>query len=422
MATGIAASGGSYRDGGSNRFSAWLNRMPPGMPAEYQRFYTLARIGYPLALLVHVAFLVFFWHLGVGVLVAANIASIAVYAAACWWTARGRLKLAFAIALVEITAHAILATVCLGFDSAFGAFLLVALAVTLLAPFLPRPARFALATGFAVLAVALGAYGFRSEPLVRVSADWLTFFFASNGLMLCLCLAMLIAAYEWAADAAEAALQREYERAETLLANVLPEEIALRLKDSPDAIAEEFTEVTVLFADIVGFTRMAEDLAPARIIAMLNDVFSDFDDLVDRHGLEKIKTIGDAYMVVAGLPQPRPDHAAAMASLALDMQQAVSRRRRPDGAPLAIRIGMNSGPVVAGVIGHRKFAYDLWGDAVNVAARMESQGEPGRIQITEQCRRLLEADFVCSEGQQLDVKGKGAMRTHFLESRRADVA
>jgi class 3 adenylate cyclase len=215
-------------------------------------------------------------------------------------------------------------------------------------------------------------------------------------------------------ELATQALAVERAKSERLLLNVLPESIAQRLKESEEVIADAFPEVTVLFADIVGFTPQAERVSPDRTVGMLNDLFSEFDRLTEERGLEKIKTIGDAYMVAGGLPEPSPDHAEAVASMALDMLEVARSHTLSDGEPVKLRIGIDSGPVVAGVIGRRKFIYDLWGDAVNTASRMESHGTEGCIQVTERTRALLGERYRFSQGQRLQVKGKGEMTTYFL--------
>jgi guanylate cyclase len=213
------------------------------------------------------------------------------------------------------------------------------------------------------------------------------------------------------------ALQAEQEKSERLLLNILPVPIAARLKESPEVIADGFAGVTVLFADIVEFTRLADRLSPGEVVALLNRVFSAFDALTQRHDLEKIKTIGDAYMVAAGLPIPRLDHAEAVAEMALDMREEADRCGREVGFPLAIRIGIDSGPVVAGVIGRSKFIYDLWGDTVNTASRMESHGLAGQIQVTGRTYERLKGRYELRERGELDVKGKGPMTTFFLVGR-----
>lgn len=212
------------------------------------------------------------------------------------------------------------------------------------------------------------------------------------------------------------ALKEEQAKSEYLLLNILPEPIANRLKDQREPIADSFDEVTVLFADIVGFTPFSERLPPADIVAFLNEIFSCFDDLTERHGLEKIKTIGDAYMVAGGLPSQKEDHAEAVAAMALDMIQELNRFNKRTGETLDIRIGINTGPVVAGVIGKKKFIYDLWGDTVNTASRMESHGVAGNIHVTESTYSRLSENYEFQERGVIQVKGKGEMRTYFLKA------
>jgi class 3 adenylate cyclase len=209
-------------------------------------------------------------------------------------------------------------------------------------------------------------------------------------------------------------LAEERAKSESLLRNILPTEIAERLKIAPSHIADRFDEVTILFADIVGFTELSSRLSPPELVAMLNRLFTAFDDLAEQHELEKIKTIGDAYMVVGGLPKARDDHAHAVIAMALSMRDAVSEVARQSGHPLAVRIGANTGPVVAGVIGKKKFAYDLWGDAVNTASRMESHGVPGEIQISASTRARVEGAFDLEARGVIQVKGKGELETWWV--------
>jgi class 3 adenylate cyclase len=212
-------------------------------------------------------------------------------------------------------------------------------------------------------------------------------------------------------------LVAEQERSEGLLLNVLPAPIAARLKQGEEVIADGFAEVTVLFADLVDFTRRSRDTTPERVVQVLDELFSDFDRLAERHGLEKIKTVGDAYMVVGGLPEPRPDHAGAVAEMALAVREEVTRHLDPSGRPLAVRIGIDTGPVVAGVIGRRKFSYDLWGDTVNTASRMESHGVAGCIQVTDRTYRRLRDRYRFQRRGPVQVKGKGELVTWFLLGR-----
>jgi adenylate cyclase len=220
---------------------------------------------------------------------------------------------------------------------------------------------------------------------------------------------------------AEAAMELEYERSEALLANILPSTIADRLKDpARNTIADKYDDASVLFADIAGFTERASEMAPDQLIRFLDKLYGDFDALVDKHGLEKIKVSGDSYMVVSGVPQPRADHVEALAALALDMAEAAGLLKDSRGDALPLRIGLASGPVVAGVVGSRRFFYDVWGDAVNVASRMETTDSIGRIQVPEEVYRRLKDDFVLQERGVVEVKGKGLMRTWYLIGRNPD--
>jgi class 3 adenylate cyclase len=208
-----------------------------------------------------------------------------------------------------------------------------------------------------------------------------------------------------------------FARSEGLLLNVLPRSIAQRLKREPGVIADAHDAVTVLFGDVVDFTRFTERTEPARVVGVLDEIFRAFDGLAERHGLEKIKTIGDAYMAAAGLPEPRPDHAQAMAEMAIDMQEAVARVCGPLGLDISIRIGLESGPVIAGVIGRHKFIYDLWGDTVNTASRLESHGVPGRIQVGEAAHRLLSDRYDFEDRGEIELKGKGRRHAYLLVGR-----
>ena len=225
----------------------------------------------------------------------------------------------------------------------------------------------------------------------------------------------------------EDCLRMEQSKSERLLLNILPKEIAEQLKQSSDLlaqsnkevlIAEQFEQVTILFADIVDFTPLSAQTPAKELVNLLNQIFSLFDGLAQRHRIEKIKTIGDAYMVAGGLPMPRRDHADAIADMALEMQSAIGNLRTDNDRSFQIRIGMNTGPVVAGVIGQQKFIYDLWGDSVNVASRMESSGLPGKIQVTDTTYHLLKDKYEFEERGQIQVKGKGETTTYWLVGRK----
>jgi adenylate cyclase len=217
------------------------------------------------------------------------------------------------------------------------------------------------------------------------------------------------------ATRAEASAEFEHERSESLLANILPAAVANRLKSRADqVIADKHEDASILFADMAGFTGWASATAPIDLVRFLNEVFTAFDRLVGRHGLEKIKTTGDNYMVVSGVPVSRSDHAAALVQLALEMLDAARHIQDPHGRDVSIRIGIASGPVVAGVVGMKKFFYDVWGDAVNIASRMESTGVPGRIQVSPETFERVKDQFEFESRGPLDVKGKGKMTTWLL--------
>lgn len=217
------------------------------------------------------------------------------------------------------------------------------------------------------------------------------------------------------------AFQREQERSEGLLLNILPGTIAERLKAGEESIADGYSDVTILFADLVDFTRLTARKTPQELVSLLNTVFSSFDRLTQIHGLEKIKTIGDAYMAVGGLPEPRADGAEAVAEMALDMHSVLQRLAIELAEPLSLRIGIETGPAVAGVIGERKFAYDVWGDSVNTASRMESHGVDNHTQLTENAYRRLKEGYVCEERGTIEVKGKEDMKTFYLVGRRKGI-
>nr|WP_255523566.1 adenylate/guanylate cyclase domain-containing protein [Nodosilinea sp. LEGE 06152] len=215
----------------------------------------------------------------------------------------------------------------------------------------------------------------------------------------------------------ETELRQQRQQADRLLVNILPYRIAQRLKGGARTIAESLDQVSVLFADLVDFTAASSQMTPRQLVKMLNEVFSMFDQLAEFHRLEKIKTIGDAYMVAGGLPTPNDDHAAAIAQFALDICDAIKQFQRPDGKTFQIRVGINTGPVVAGVIGRRKFAYDLWGDTVNIASRMEATGEAQRIQVTPNLYERLKDQFQFEQRGYVAVKGRGQMMTYWLVGR-----
>lgn len=256
-----------------------------------------------------------------------------------------------------------------------------------------------------------------AESPASLPTGFVVTFFVLNVMGVTVSAYVMLAYFVEQRERAHRELESERERSERLLLNVLPEPIAERLKAQPGVvIAEHHDAVSVLFADIVGFTVRSATMAPEDVVALLDQVFSSFDRLADAAGVEKIKTIGDAYMLVGGLPEPRPDHLAAVASTALAMRDEIASIAARSGQDwLAVRIGIDSGPVVAGVIGRRKFIYDLWGDTVNTASRMESHGQPGQIQVTRRVATALGPQFAARPRGTIEVKGKGPMATFLLD-------
>jgi adenylate cyclase len=245
--------------------------------------------------------------------------------------------------------------------------------------------------------------------------EWLrTTFFVLNIAAISTLAVTLLAVFNRQRDQAMHLLAAEQERSEGLLLNILPKQIADRLKAGERRIADSHAHATVLFADLVGSTALALELTPDALIGVLNDVFSHIDDLAQRHGVEKIRTIGDNWMGVSGVPLSRADHALAAVRMALDVRDFIERYRTPERRSLAVRIGLNSGPLVAGVIGKHKFVYDIWSDTVNTASRMESQGMAGRVQVSETTYALVKDDFVCEERGAIDVRGRGPLTTYFV--------
>ncbi len=212
----------------------------------------------------------------------------------------------------------------------------------------------------------------------------------------------------------EISFRLEFDKSERLLQNILPDSIIKKLRENPDSIAERYENCTVLFSDIVGFTGISKSMSAVSVVSLLNDIFSKFDDLAEKYGLEKIKTIGDAYMIVGGLPEPNLNHAENVAKFAIEMMNIIYKYRKENNIELELRIGINSGSAVAGVIGKKKFIYDLWGDSVNTASRMESHGLPGQIQVSESTYQLLKDNFQFEDRGQIEVKGLGLVRSYLL--------
>jgi len=386
---------------------------------DYRTYYSMLLANF-MALLLHLSWIFIFRSLGFTTLSLVNLGSVLIWvfniAILRKW---GAVLTAVVVGSAEVVAHQFLAIYYLGWDYGFQYFLLVIVAFAFMMNFksLVIPV-----TMFVVCLLSFLGFYYRVQywnmPHVDPGEAVRETFLMANVTSAFTILAFMSYVYSEAARNAEAKLELERQKSETLLLNILPFSIAQRLKEGNSIIADHFESATVMFSDIVGFTALSETVTPAELVDSLNRIFSAFDDLAEKHGLEKIKTIGDAYMVAGGFPELRDGHAKNVSAMALDMLTAIEECNLKAKQSVSIRIGIHSGPAVAGVIGIKKFAYDVWGDTVNTASRMESSGLPGRIQLSEQAAALLDDDFMIEERGTVDVKGKGGMKTYWLLGRR----
>lgn len=370
-----------------------------------------------LALVNHVGLLALFVAFGIWPMAAFNLLSIALFVIVIALIRTKRVVLGMFIAIGEVIVHQLLAVHFTGWTPGFQYYLMTVAALPLMLPRVPVAQR----VSFGIVPVlAFVAMIFAHDPtppnpfpervavflgyanlLISLSAPWLFVYYFQRG-----------------AELVEAELGRAAHRSEQLLHCIMPPSIVKRLRED-EIVADSLDDVSILFCDIVGFTSLAERTSPEELVRMLDEVFAGFDDLVADHELEKIKTIGDAYMVAAGVPEALEGHAERLAELALAIRESTHNYAERSGRPLSLRLGMHRGRAVAGVIGKTKFAYDIWGDAVNTAARMESHGEPDRIHISSAMAQVLRERFEVSPRGEVEIKGKGKMQTFWLEGRRA---
>lgn len=348
-------------------------------------------------------------------IIVANFVLNFAYASVIWLNSRSKTKEAVWVLLVTGWINTIIPAAILGVDTGVYMYLmLIPMVGVLLTRQGDRLMMFVMVF-FGVLFFALVPFLFTRTPGV-VRDSWVEhalFFFSTTGVGAFGSLFALY--YRWLVDRAESRLADAKAISESLLLNILPESVAERLKLGESPIADRIEEVTVLFADLVGSTPLAERVSADALVMFLDRLFSEFDDLADVHGLEKITSIGDGYLAVSGLPEPRADHMEAAADMALAMMEVVERFPAPEGFDLAMRIGLASGSVVAGVIGRRKFRYDVWGDTVNTASRMESHSLPGKIHVTSEIRDSLIENYEFRSRGPVTIKGKGELETYFLE-------
>ncbi len=396
-----------------------LRALPENVPHPHYRFFVVATYCYIVGAMIHGFMAIVFGGLGIGFLSVFNVVSTMVYVMGAFNNLRGKwLQFSFILAMIEIYLFVISTVGYLGWETGFQYYILAVPLYISLVPWGNRVTRALYGSLIAPVYLCLYYYAqstpprFEFVPLVR------NVFYINNFIGFLLFVLLVGFYHNTAATEAETALTNAHHRSQALLYNILPKSIAERLEANPSTIADSFLNSTILFADIVGFTVFSEKVAPEELVRLLNKIFTEFDQLAEQYGLEKIKTIGDAYMVAAGIPEYREDHAEAMAEMALAMLQTLDRMNTESNKTFRIRIGINSGHIVAGVIGKKKFTYDLWGDSVNTAARMESHGIPGAIQVTEATYNILKNNYLFEERGEIDVKGKGMMKTYFLKGRK----
>ena len=394
----------------------FFSEPPAGLAPQNVDVYAFTNWCMLLALVSHASFSLLFYLVGITPMALFNVGSTLLFVTALAAAKRGHTHTAMGVAIAEVIAHAVIATRYTGLEAGFHYHMVLVISVTFLFTAVPLTLRLATVGLVGACYAALIVTGRDTAPWSSLPADTIQAMGLLNVVVFITTLAGIGWYYTLAVHQARAALGREYQRSEALLNNILPGSVARRLKDRT-TIADRHEACSVMFADMAGFTSWSAQLEPEELVEHLNSVFTAFDHLAEKHDLEKIKTIGDAYMVAGGVPTSRPDHAEAIAEMALDMRDYMRETRQRFGTGLSIRIGIHSGPAVAGVIGLRRFIYDLWGDTVNIAARMESHGVADEIQLSEDTATLLRGRYLLQDRGIQQIKGKGPMRTYLLLGR-----
>lgn len=396
------------------RINRKFNTLPANLNRRYYRFFVAVNYLCLIGAFSHFSYIVTFSLLNNRFLVLYNIGSTIFFLGCINCFLKGKfIKTACCLVLLELCTHQILCSIIFGWHTGFYYYMAAIPLYIAMTPFWKLSVRMVI-TLLVFMAYCLTFHVSQSAyQELDKHTEYALYLINVFSFFLLLGAAGLY--YSNAAEKAEKSLEEEHLKSESLLKNILPTSIAERLKGESDIIADNFKEATILFSDLVGFTKLSGNMRPEELVKLLNTIFTRFDKLSKKYGLEKIKTIGDAYMVVSGLPESRDDHAHAMAEMALEMMEIVKEINRQLGMDLHIRVGVNSGAVVAGVIGKAKFSYDLWGDSVNTAARMESHGLPGKIQVTESTYMLLKNKFIFEDRGRIHIKGKGEMKTYFLK-------
>jgi adenylate cyclase len=381
--------------------------------AEY-RFFTFANLIFIIAVAVHFILIFIFLNIGLNIMAYINVFSVLIFLFAIYLV-RKHLNFLFSsmLASVEINAHAALAVYFLGLESGFQYFILI---LVLVAYFFPNLKVAVLVTIFSLVHFIVLLILFTERaPQFYVSAATINLFNIFLNASTIIVIAVAAYVFRYVVDQTEGLLNLQYNRAERLLRNILPVSVGERLKEKERLIADSFPQASILFADLQNFTEFAGSTDPEKLVYTLNELFSSFDDLLEQNEVEKIKTIGDAYMVASGLPQESSKHAEQITDYALAMLSAVNDFNKKQDLDFSVRIGINSGPVIAGVVGKKKYAYDLWGDTVNVAARMETSGAPGQIHLSDNTYRLISDKYNFTRREPLKIKGKGLMQTYLLK-------
>lgn len=381
---------------------------------EHERYYLITKIGFIFSLIQHVVLAGVFFILSVPYLPAYNLLSVILFVIALTFNEKGRLYTALTIAYLEITIHQVLATYIIGWNSGFHLYIIFNMMLPLLTSSGHKVWK-TLIIGSSFIAFAyLLLFKRMATPMVVLSPTIISTFAIVNKLSFIVVLVLMAERFNRTVLRYEDKLNSEVTYANSLLLNILPKSVVSRVGRERGAVAEGYDMVSVLFADIVGFTTFAESVTPNRLVALLDNLFTRFDKLTDIYDCEKIKTIGDAYMVSSGVPVRRSDHADVLVTFAKAMLTEVAAFNKEEKTALTIRIGIHSGPLVAGVIGKKKFSYDLWGDTVNTASRMESSGVPGKIQISKATKECLSLGNEAVSRGSIQIKGKGTVETFFI--------
>ena len=380
--------------------------------AEYRHF-LFAHWACISAAVTHFVLIFVFFYIGLNIMAYVNIISVGIFLFGLYLIHKhSNLLLTSVLAAFEVNAHAGLAIYFLGWDAGFQYFIF---AVVVGAFFFKHRKISMYFASFSILNYLVLFFLFAARtPPFDASEAIINFFHVSIGSSVLLMLFLFASVFSRAVNETEALLKIQYDRAESLLRNILPLTVAERLKEKQELIADGFAQVSILFADIQNFTEFSDSLKPDDLVYFLNNYFSMFDDLLEPHGMEKIKTIGDAYMVACGCPDHCHNHAENTVGFAMAMLSATRAFNRNHNMNFSLRIGINSGPVIAGIIGKKKYVYDLWGDTVNVASRMETSGAPGKIHVTENTYQLIKDEYSVTKRDPIQIKGKGLMQTYFI--------